>query len=213
MNSSIELRSQGMDSSASDTNSLLRQRSQLVASAIFGATESQDPDADTSLLDKMRKSMQNVQNYNWAWQYWNPHLEQWCQFDCTDCLILEFSYQAYKITGKDKFQSVEIISGSVDFIKMMWRKVDEKNAETKDAIRIASISKSDEHPVRRSQLNHRQRQNGYTRHNPVTEVISNENKLDLTSETNLEWLAFNFRKERASRLSESKRRMILAMFS
>ena len=37
--------------------------------------------------------------------------------------------------------------------------------------------------------------------------------LNFIESTNLEWMSLNYRKERANKLSKSKRRMVLIMFS
>lgn len=66
--------------------------------------------------------------------------------------------------------------------------------------------------IRRTKDNKRYRTNAQNRHDPP----SNENLLDesfhFVNPTNLEWLSLNYRKERAAKMSPSKRRMILIMF-
>lgn len=94
----------------------------------------------------------------------------------------------------------------------MWQKVEE-NSDMPDANNLNSSKRIMRCPVRRSNLNERKRLNGQASYNYVVEDELTHKKLDITSTTQLEWLAFNFRKERASKLSDSKRRMILAMFS
>ena len=67
--------------------------------------------------------------------------------------------------------------------------------------------------MRRSIDNQRVRPNGHYRHDPAQgSSILDLNKLNFISETDLEFLSLNYRKERANKLSESRRRMILIMF-
>lgn len=42
--------------------------------------------------------------------------EVWKQFDCTDCIILEYGYLAYMKSKKDKFRHVQIADGLVDLV-------------------------------------------------------------------------------------------------
>ena len=47
----------------------------------------------------IKKSIKSVKQLNWAWQFWNEQLGIWEQFQCPECLNLEFYYQAYTISG------------------------------------------------------------------------------------------------------------------
>ena len=38
----------------------------------------------------------SVEQLNWAWQFQASSEDPWQQFDCTECLILEFSWQLYQ---------------------------------------------------------------------------------------------------------------------
>ena len=59
--------------------------------------------------------MNSVQELNWAWQFWCERQDAWVQFECMDCLIIEFNFQAYRISHLDTFKQVDIIIGTVDF--------------------------------------------------------------------------------------------------
>ena len=83
---------------------------------------------------------------NWAWQYWNERLNDWVQFECTDCLVLEFDYQAYMIQSKERFKKSTILHGTVNF----------DNYELTTNYEPIEIIK-----VRRTQDNVRKRPNGY----------------------------------------------------
>ena len=67
--------------------------------------------------------------------------------------------------------------------------------------------------IKRSVDNMRNRQNATNRHDPFNDQNDVQ---DLTVRliflTDLEWLSLNYRKQRAAKLSNSKRRMILLMF-
>ena len=66
--------------------------------------------------------------------------------------------------------------------------------------------------VRRTSDNKRSRPNGHVRHDPNNYGKSNENdNQKFISPTNLEWMSLNYRKEKAAKLSPSRRRMILVM--
>ena len=40
---------------------------------------------------------------------------EWIQFDCTECLVIEYSYQAYTISKRSEFHQVETLNGKIDF--------------------------------------------------------------------------------------------------
>ena len=58
--------------------------------------------------------LKNVENFNWAWEFRVSDAEDWQQFDCTDCLQLEFNFQAHKLSETAHFRKVQIVSGIVD---------------------------------------------------------------------------------------------------
>ena len=67
--------------------------------------------------------------------------------------------------------------------------------------------------VRRSKDNTRvHRPNGQNRHDPFIGDYRNNEEKTLIVKTDLEWMSLNYRKQRAAKLSRSKRRMILIMF-
>ena len=109
---------------------------------------------------------------------------------------LEFSYQAFKISGRDTFQEAEIISGTVNFKTLL--------------LKLNSNGKLVQ--VRRTLNNERRRPNAERRHNPVEEEDRRISDAHFIAQEDLEWLSLNYRKERAARLSKSRRRMILIMF-
>ena len=47
------------------------------------------------IIDSVKSKFKSVSDLNWAWQYWDPQLNDWVQFQCTECLKIEFAYQAY----------------------------------------------------------------------------------------------------------------------
>lgn len=111
--------------------------------------------------------------------------------------MLEFDYQSYRITGIEKFKESKIILGIVNLETMQMI----RNTNTFDTV-----------PVRRSIDNERKRQNGHNRHDPQVESDPGRESLHFISNTDVEWLSINYRKERAAKLSPSKRRMILILF-
>ena len=47
---------------------------------------------DKSLIRQVIDTVMTPRNLNWAWQYLEDIDKQWVQFDCPDCLQLEFHY-------------------------------------------------------------------------------------------------------------------------
>ena len=45
-----------------------------------------------SEIEEIKKVINSVRNLNWAWQFWNEKKKDWIQFECTECLVLEFDY-------------------------------------------------------------------------------------------------------------------------
>ena len=67
--------------------------------------------------------------------------------------------------------------------------------------------------VRRTRDNVRSRPNGHMRQDPaLTEQVRRTSSVHFINATNLEWLSINYRKERAAKMSRSKRRIIFLMF-
>ena len=64
-------------------------------------------------------SFKTVHDFNWAWQFWEEEREDWVQFCCTECLKLEFSYQAYLLNRHEDFKCADILQGTVDFDKLI----------------------------------------------------------------------------------------------
>ena len=59
----------------------------------------------------------------------------------------------------------------------------------------------------------RYRPNGSNRHDPfIFDDSEGNDDFNFTNPTDLEWMSLNYRKERAAKLSKSKRRIILIMF-
>ena len=56
----------------------------------------------------VKNQIKTINRYNWAWQYFDQETDNWIQFDCNDCLVLEFGYKAYTLMGKKKYQQVEL---------------------------------------------------------------------------------------------------------
>ena len=81
---------------------------------------------------------------------------KWVQFDCPDCLVLEFEYQAFCISENDeKFNQVKLIKGTVNFESFEL----ESMHGTKENIK-----------VRRTSDNLKKRPNGDKRHDPFKNV-------------------------------------------
>ena len=71
-------------------------------------------------MDKIiAKKIKSVHDFNWSWQMWNNIEQKWIQFDCPECLNLEFNYQAYNICGHSIYKTVQIIPGTVDLQKLV----------------------------------------------------------------------------------------------
>ena len=59
----------------------------------------QNVSMDSTVAKNVLETVGTPRNFNWAWQYFDEAEEQWVQFDCPDCLQLEFHYHAYKLSG------------------------------------------------------------------------------------------------------------------
>ena len=49
---------------------------------------------------KSKDVIESVKALNWAWEYQSETTsqQQWTQFNCNDCLVLEFGYQTYQLS-------------------------------------------------------------------------------------------------------------------
>ena len=111
---------------------------------------------------------------------------------------MEFNYQAFKLTKNVEFQFIRIIDGCVDLENM---ELTENDQETPVK-------------VRRTPNNERNRPNARQRHDPVDDDLVRLSDVHfLNNETDLEWLSLNYRKNRAAKITKSRRRMILIMFT
>ena len=147
----------------------------------------------------LRSTFKRVDQLNWAWQHFNELENDWIQFECTDCLVLEFHYKLYKHEEAKDLRIVELISGTVDFDK--FELLQNQNE-------LSKIIK-----IRRSTDNKRKRANASIRHDPFQNTsMESFEQHSLLNPTDLEWMSLNYRKARAENLSPSKRRMILLMF-
>ena len=61
------------------------------------------------IRQKVKENVKCVGNLNQSWQYYDVENQEWVQFQCTECLILEFDYQAYKITNKQQLRESVIV--------------------------------------------------------------------------------------------------------
>ena len=66
--------------------------------------------------------------------------------------------------------------------------------------------------VRRTENNCRLRPNASRRHDPVQFDVYLISENHFISDTHLEWISLNYRKEKAAAISPSRRRMVLMMF-
>ena len=90
--------------------------------------------------EKVKKSFKSVEELNYAWQFHNTVTSEWEQFQCTECIGLEFDYQVYRVSGNEEFKCSKIIQGTVDLQKLELlandpEKVSVKVRRTKDNIR------------------------------------------------------------------------------
>ena len=137
-----------------------------------------------------------MENFNWAWQFRLDDSENWQQFDCTDCLQLEFNFQAHKLSETADFRKVQIIIGVVDL----------------DTDSLYDDSGNFKGKVQRTKTNSRKRPNASRRHDPVQFDARLFSEAHFISDTNLEWTSLNYRKEKAAALSPSRRRMVLIIY-
>ena len=91
-----------------------------------------------------------------------------------------------------------MLRGTVDFDALVYNSYD--------------VSESNM-SVKRSENNVRKRPNGQNRHDHFGSGLEDaDNSLSLIKSTDLEWMSFNYRKQRAAKMSPSERRTILIMF-
>lgn len=93
-------------------------------------SQAQDKDLLSQKQQVLQGTFKTLTDLNWAWYYTNKdpedteshkiaknstETENWTQFECTDCLQLEFNYQAYHLSKNELFVEAEILSGIVNF--------------------------------------------------------------------------------------------------
>lgn len=121
------------------------------------------------------------------------------QFDCNECLILEYSYHAFLITGKnEQFRLVEIKLGTVDMESSSLITMDEPAREI--------------HVRRSGDNSQRKRPNGKGRHDPFSARDGGQSSVSLTNVCEQEGLSHNWSLYRESQMPPSTRRTILFMF-
>ena len=145
--------------------------------------------------EQVAEKAKSVKNFNWAWQFRSDDTEEWQQFDCTDCLQLEFNYQVFKLSNLKGYSKVQLLLGVVDM----------ENFTLKHHQKLKCM-------VRRTENNTRNRNNAAKRHDPVQYIASRNSEMHFISDTHLEWTSLNYRKEKAAALSPSRRRMVLMMY-
>lgn len=80
---------------------LLQNRERLYSqeSAVM-TTNKDDSDIGKEIKKHFIQEGKSKHDFNWAWVYYVEEQDRWQQFDCTDCLQLEFHYQAFRKTGE-----------------------------------------------------------------------------------------------------------------
>ena len=118
------------------------------------------------------------------------------QFDCPDCLQLEFHFQAHKLSGTNDYDKVQTLKGIVDLVtKELLEKV--SNTVTK---------------IRRQATNIRVRPNAHRRHDPIGDGDARGSIFKFEYTESLEYLSLNYRKVRAAKICPSNRRLVIIMF-
>ena len=56
------------------------------------------PDLPDHMVQQVRDSLTSIHDLNWAWQFYSEAEQQWTQFDCTECLMIEFHFQLYRVS-------------------------------------------------------------------------------------------------------------------
>lgn len=103
-------------------------------------------------FSQMSKSISSVRDLNWAWQYFDEKKNQWIQFDCTECLAIEFDYQVYYKSRLEEYKFTDIILGQIDFETLELTCKTESNLVQK---------------IRRTSNNYRARPNIHIRHSII----------------------------------------------
>ena len=135
-------------------------------------------------MKSLTEVFKNPQNFNWAWQFYAQDDEQWIQFDCVDCIQLEFNFQAYRISGKDSFKIIEIIRGTINFdtCEMIQKKT-------------GMVTK-----IMRTPTNARRRPNAHKRHDPSCNDDVRDSFFKFQYRENLEYLSLNYRKQKVAKI-------------
>lgn len=63
------------------------------------------------------KKIKSVKDFNWAWQFYDEKKNDWIQFECPECLMLEFGYQIYRMSSSEEHKQTQIMKGLMDFEK------------------------------------------------------------------------------------------------
>ena len=69
--------------------------------------------------DACKSKQKNPKDFNWAWQCFLNG--KWKQFECTECILLEMQYYAYKNKQIKQVQTIKIANGTVDLETCMIR--------------------------------------------------------------------------------------------
>ena len=56
----------------------------------------------------VKHHFKSVNDLNWAWQFWDQESNDWTQFDCPECLVIEYNYQVYRVSGKKCYNNTKI---------------------------------------------------------------------------------------------------------
>lgn len=107
---------------------------------------------------------ESIKQMNWAWMYQTnvkggegkcSSCVQWVQFDCSECLLLEYGYKAYMHYKDGELRFVKIKSGRVDLVNNLLLKRNNPNEKVK---------------VKRAIENQKVRPNGCGRHDPFKDM-------------------------------------------
>ena len=78
------------------------------STALTTLLDSKDKEEE-QIDDKYKQNFKDVKQMLWAWYYQDQDKENdWVQFDCSECLIIEFEYQAYKLSQDEKYRELPI---------------------------------------------------------------------------------------------------------
>lgn len=157
-----------------------------------------------STISKDLQAFNDIRMMNWAWYHQKKDSDEWVQFECVQCMLLESKYQQYLKNNKDddancscettandekdheehgqKSDILKFKIGTIDFKNM---KAEYKNAKGQ-LVRSQKIKRAGDNKRQRPDTDERHQDNAITGKDMGSD-------LNLINKKDLGWLAWNWR--------------------